>query len=151
MKAAGKLKNIDFKGFFVDHGEKVALGVIALIGLMSLLGTRWAGFSEIEPEQLKQKVDQTRSSVVASEWPEQERETYAVITNFEREATGLFDAIDIAGYRYSTDFTWPLFQAVENRLRRARLFARRVEVFHAHEPFAAGVARIEIARQCGDQ
>ena len=113
MKAAGKLKNIDFKGFFVDHGEKVALGVVALIGLLSLLGTRWAGFSEIEPEQLKQKVDQTRSSVVSSEWPEQERDTYAVITNFEREATGLFDAIDIASYRYSTDFTWPLFQAVE--------------------------------------
>jgi len=117
MKAAEKLKSMDFKKFFIDHGEKAACGVIALLGLIALFGTRWSGFDEVEPPQLIQKVDQTRAKVVASQWPEEERDQYAVITNFEREANGLFEAIDIASYRYSTDFT---------SINRSRRFASLV-------------------------
>ena len=37
------------------------------------------------------------------------------------------------------------FERPENGSRRTRCFARRVEVLHAHGPFAAALARIEIA------
>ena len=40
-----KLKNINFKALFIDHGEKMGLGVIVLLVLVALSSTSWSRYA----------------------------------------------------------------------------------------------------------
>lgn len=136
MSIGDKLKGFDAKAFFINHAEKVGLGIVALICLFALLGTRWAGFSEIEPEALKQKVTTTRERVKSSDWPDEEREKFAMATDLKEEAEGLFEPINISSYRYSQDFIFPVYEAVEKS---------RDPVYLKPEEMIADVGRVVIA------
>ena len=48
MKLPG-VKNLNWKQFFIDHGEKLLFGGVALLGLGALGVSRWAPYSEKSP------------------------------------------------------------------------------------------------------
>src|SRR5262245_6880279 len=71
---AGKLK-LDPKKLAVDHGEKLAFGVIVVLVLLALVSTNWVPY-EKEPEEITTKVAQAKSKLDQSDWPAAEQSKY---------------------------------------------------------------------------
>ncbi len=71
---AGKLK-LDPKRLAVDHGEKLAFGVIVVLVLLALVSTNWVPY-EKEPEEITEKVAQAQTRLDQSGWPEEEKSKY---------------------------------------------------------------------------
>ncbi len=71
------LKNIDWKQFVVNHGEKLALGVVGLLVLFIVTaGTRWSTFQEKKPQEVKDKVVTEDQTLMAAAWPDAEKIAY---------------------------------------------------------------------------
>lgn len=71
------LKNIDWKQFAVNHGEKIALGVVGLLVLFIVTaGTRWSTFQEKKPQEIKDKVVSEDQTLMAATWPDSEMIAY---------------------------------------------------------------------------
>jgi hypothetical protein len=71
---AGKLK-LDPKKLAVDHGEKLAFGVIVVLVLLALVSTNWVPY-EKEPEEITTKVAEAQSKLGQSGWPQEEQTKY---------------------------------------------------------------------------
>ena len=56
-----KLKGVDFKALLLNHGEKIGVVLIVLLGLTGLATASWAPSAK-QPEELKALAEQTRSA-----------------------------------------------------------------------------------------
>lgn len=95
------MKNMNWKQFFVDHGEKLFLGVVALLGLVALGLTRWAPYSEKSPYELQQAVAQAEVDHQNSTWPEAEREELTSSDDIYAKAQQLLSPLEDSRYVFS--------------------------------------------------
>lgn len=106
------LKNINWKRFGVDHGEKIVLGVIALSMLLVLTSAPWAT-EKREPAKLVSNVSESQQKVKASVWPDAEKAKYATQSGIGERVNELMTPVDVAKYSYKTDIIWPLVRREE--------------------------------------
>ncbi len=109
-----KLKNINFKALFIDHGEKMGLGLIVLLVLVALSSTSWSRFAGT-PEELEKKAKDKRAHInspQANPWPLQAQEGFKVV-DFNDRATQLFSRIDQTKYEFATPIWHPLYRKRE--------------------------------------
>lgn len=108
-----KLKNINFKALFVDHGEKFGFGLIAVLVLLALGSTSWSRY-EKTPEELKRKVDDARARITSPSnvWPQAKADAFKVV-DFNDRARQVFTSMDISKHEYSTPLYHPLYRKRE--------------------------------------
>ncbi len=104
-----KLKNINFKALFIDHGEKMGLGLIVLLVLVALSSTSWSRYAGT-PQDLEKKAKDKRAEInspTANPWPKEKQEGFKVV-DFNDRATQLFSRIDQTKYEFATPIWHPL-------------------------------------------
>jgi len=108
-----KLKSIDFKGLFINHGEKFGLGLIVLIVLMALSSTSWSRF-EKSPDELKTKIADAENRITSPSnvWPQAKAEQFVVV-DYSGKARDVFTGLNTAKYEFSTPLFWPLYRKKE--------------------------------------
>ncbi len=109
-----KLKSIDFKALFINHGEKFGLMLITLIVLVALGKTSWSRYAGT-PEDLQKKAKDARdrfTSPTGNPWPKEKAESFKVV-DFNGRAGQLFSRLDLPKYEFSTPLTWPLYRKRE--------------------------------------
>ncbi|MEX0726763.1 MAG: hypothetical protein WD065_10870 [Planctomycetaceae bacterium] len=105
-----KLKNMDYKQFAIDHLEKMVFGLFAVIVLLSLIGTRWAGFARA-PEELQVLTEEARIKILASIWPEDKKKSFEVGSNIVERVKTLINGVDVAKWAYGNEGpSWPLLK-----------------------------------------
>jgi hypothetical protein len=111
-----RLKNIDWKQFAVNHGEKIALGVVGLVVLLIVfMGTRWKTFQEKQPDELISQVETEDKALLAAKWPETERAIYTdkYDVNFVYDNTYSVVKADKFRYLPGHPMYWPLHRQQE--------------------------------------
>lgn len=108
-----KLKSIDFKALFINHGEKFGLALIVLIVLLALGKTSWSRYAEA-PEELDRKAKDARQrfSSPDNRWPKEKEESFKVV-DFTDRAGQLFQPLDLAKVEFSTPLVTPLYRKRE--------------------------------------
>ncbi len=109
-----KLKSIDFKALFINHGEKFGLALIVLIVVLALGKTSWSRYAKT-PEELETKAKDARqrfTSPTGNPWPKEKAESFKVV-DFNDRAGQLFSPLNVAAYEFSTPLTHPLYRKRE--------------------------------------
>lgn len=110
-----KLKSIDFKALFINHGEKFGLALIALFVLIALSGTSWSRF-EKSPDELDAKVKDAKNRITSPQniWPQSEKDKYVVV-DFTDQANQVFVGLanSTSKYEFTTPLFWPLYRKKE--------------------------------------
>ena len=109
-----KLKSIDFKALFVNHGEKFGLVVIVMIVLLALGRTSWSRYAGT-PEDLDKKAKNARlkfTSLTGNPWPKEKAESFKVV-DFNDRASQLFARLDLPRYEFTTPLSQPLYRKRE--------------------------------------
>ena len=108
-----KLKSIDFKALFMNHGEKIGLVMIVLFVLLALSGTSWSRYGK-SPDDLKTKITEAKNRIEspANVWPQAKSELFAVI-DFNGKARDVFTGLNTAKYEFTTPLFWPLYRKKE--------------------------------------
>ena len=108
------MKNFDFKAMFIDHGEKIALGLIGLLALLALsVGTDWAADLPGTPEEMETKAVNTRSRMQNSTWAADERRKFEEVPDIRQQSQTLSQPVDSSRYAYTAGITWPIVQPRE--------------------------------------
>ena len=71
-----KLNAAALKRFCIDHGEKGLLGLSVLLVLGAWWGTNWTPYSRT-PVEIQDRVARAEAALIATPWPDEERETFA--------------------------------------------------------------------------
>lgn len=101
MKLADRIKTIDWKEFGINHGEKIALGVVSLLVVMILfMGTRWKTFQEKQPQELTKKVEEESLALQAGTWPEEEQEVYTDKYDVNSVYENTYSVVEADKFRY---------------------------------------------------
>ncbi len=106
-----KLKSINFKALFIDHGEKFGLALIVMIVLLALGRTSWSRYAGT-PEDLDKKAKDARqrfSSPTGNPWPKEKIDSFKVV-DFNDRANQLFVRLDPTKYEFKTSLTQPLYR-----------------------------------------
>ncbi len=74
---AMKLKGFDFKQLALKHAEKLFFGLMALLALFALLGTKWMPYNHV-PAEITQKVAEAEGNIQQHSWPEDEQQKFIV-------------------------------------------------------------------------
>lgn len=110
-----KLKNMDFKALFINHGEKFGLAVIVLFVLFALSGTSWSRF-EKSPDELDAKVKEAKARITSPQnvWPQAKKDQYVVV-DFSNKADEIYVGLQNSGpkYEFTTPMFWPLYRKKE--------------------------------------
>jgi hypothetical protein len=109
-----KLKSIDFKALFVNHGEKFGLGLMLLLVLLALSSTSWSRYAGT-PEDLDKKAKDARqrfTSTTGNPWPKEKAESFKVV-DFTDRAGQLFARLDLPRYEFTTPLSYPLYRKRE--------------------------------------
>ncbi len=114
MKNIGaKLKGMDYKQLLVDHGEKLAFGLVGLFSVFALLSTNWSSFSEFTPEDLTRSISSATSQLESREWPEEQRGQHTETDSVREKSTHLRSEVDVRPYEYTVEMTWQLYPPVK--------------------------------------
>lgn len=105
------MKGFNFKAFFLNHGEKVAFGVVALALLPVFLGTQWSRFA-MTPQDIMNKAKATQEALARSVWPETKRAEFG-LQDYAGQALAVRGPMNVAPYEYSTNIWWPLYRKQE--------------------------------------
>lgn len=70
-----QLKGMNWKEFFINHCEKMVLGMVGLFVLTSLGTTRWQSY-KTQPEEIDEKVKASKAAYMASRWPEENQKDF---------------------------------------------------------------------------
>lgn len=82
-----KLKNIDWKQFFINHGEKLVLGVIALAIVGILATSNWVPFNEKTPDDINKAVSGAKAAMDQLKYkPENAEEFGLAMTESDKPA-----------------------------------------------------------------
>lgn len=112
--ALAGLKNMNYKQFAVNHGEKLGLGLIGLLAVFVLFSSHWSTTIEITPVDIQDQVRASTNKVVNNnDWPDEEKTQFVSMRDMETTAKNLFHPLDIAPYRYSTEMSFPLYRPIE--------------------------------------
>ncbi|TXI10078.1 MAG: hypothetical protein E6Q76_04660 [Rhizobium sp.] len=115
-----KLKNIDFKGLFINHGEKMGMALIAFI-VVAVLGSEltsgaWKTSDKVKgsPADLDKQIKDAKARIEAptNTWPLAKSEQYAIV-DFNGQARDVFTGMNTAKYEFTTPMFWPLYRKKE--------------------------------------
>ena len=108
-----KLKNIDFKALFINHGEKFGMGLIVLFVLLALSSTSWSRYAKT-PDELKTKVAEAKNRITSPQnvWPQAKSEQFVVV-DFNGKAREVFTSLNTEKYEFSSPLFWPLYRKKE--------------------------------------
>ena len=109
--SAENLKNLNYKQWAVDHGEKVVLGLIGLFMIIALVGTRWVPYQR-KPQEMINNVTQSEENVSRGTWPEEEKQEYASVADVHKDVKKMLKPINPSLYELK-DFFAPLFPTKE--------------------------------------
>lgn len=87
MAKLGGLGKLDFKTFFIKHGEKVVLSIVALCVVLVLGTTSWSRYDK-KPKELVDIVEQSDQAIETATWPEEARKEFKA-----KEADDLLDRV----------------------------------------------------------
>ncbi len=113
-----KLKSIDFKALFMNHGEKFGLVMIVLFVLLALSRTSWSRYGTSRdnksPENLKTLITDAKNRITSpdNKWPDSKSAQFAVI-DFNGKARDVFTGLNTAKYEFTTPLFWPLYRKKE--------------------------------------
>lgn len=110
-----RLKGLDYKQLLTDHGEKIALGVVALLAVLCAFGARWAGYART-PEEMQKEADEARKKILdptANAWPEEKQKAYLTGQDVRVLARLKLNAFDGSQFAYSNVMTWPMYEREE--------------------------------------
>lgn len=111
--SAETLKNIDYKQFALDHGEKFVVGFVAIFALFVLWKTAWFPIDST-PEELNDIVESTQQKIESSEFPPEQRQKFGTADDLQRRASALFSPIEVSRYQFdNTNLFWPLYPRQE--------------------------------------
>jgi hypothetical protein len=110
-----KLKNIDWKQFGINHGEKI--GVVVVVGLAALVLAKSEWFPDKRTvTKLKESADKTYAAMEGSDWP-QSKEThpnakhglweFQKIDDIVQRADFMGKSVGFDRYEFTTQLTWP--------------------------------------------
>ena len=108
-----KLKNIDWKQFGINHGEKIGITVVVLLAVFALYSSRWMGDKRTSRELEKKALD-TQTAMETSSWPTDKEVSdqgdfqFLDIANIEDRANRMGSAVGFDKYVFTTELTWPL-------------------------------------------
>lgn len=112
-----KLKSIDFKALFINHGEKFGIALILMI-VIAVLGSElssgaWAT-TDKTPGDLEKKVKDAKDRIEApsNTWPAAKAEQYAIV-DFNGQARDVFTGLSTSKYEFTTPMFWPLYRKKE--------------------------------------
>lgn len=115
-----KLKNIDFKGLFINHGEKMGMALIAFI-VIAILGSEltsgaWKTSDKVKgsPADLDKQIKDAKARIEAptNTWPLAKSEQFAIV-DFNGQARDVFTGMNTAKYEFTTPMFWPLYRKKE--------------------------------------
>lgn len=95
-----KLKNINWKQAFVNHGEKVVFGLVLVFGLGALAMSRWAPYRDKNPWQLEQDVIAAKEAHKVSTWPEEKKAELTTVDDISAKAESLLTALSEAKFAF---------------------------------------------------
>jgi len=109
------MKKPNVKELMINHGEKFAFGLFALIVLGVLAKTSWARFPK-SPDQLRQEADAARSKFTSSSnvWPKDKEESFKVV-DYTAKANQLFAPVSFSRYEFTPPLFHPLYKKNEPR------------------------------------
>ncbi|MEO2031012.1 MAG: hypothetical protein ABGZ35_02895, partial [Planctomycetaceae bacterium] len=116
------LKNMNYKQFAVSHGEKLGLGLFGIVSVFILFSSHWKAFKETSPEKIKEQVVTSTERIINNnDWPDEEKTQLVSMTDIETTARNLFQPLDLAPYRYTTEMSFPLYRPIE-KSREPKLY-----------------------------
>ena len=83
------MAKVNPKQLAVDHGEKMAFGLIVVLVLLALVGTNWAPY-EKSPADITSKVADAESRIAVTTWPEEEQQAF--VLDESRQPARIVDA-----------------------------------------------------------
>lgn len=101
-----KLKILATKHFYLQHGEKIGVVILAAVVVMCLMSTNWAVDTR-DPAALVDMTEEAQQLINASKWPEAKQEEVAVV-NFMEQAQEMVEPLDVDPFRYTTTMSEPL-------------------------------------------
>ena len=114
--SADRLKNLDWKQFGVNHGEKIALGLVGLMVVLILaMGTRWSKFKEKDPNQLISQVEKESQALTNATWPEEQQQIYTDTYDVRTIYDNSYSVVEADNFRYPIGhpMIWPLHRRQE--------------------------------------
>lgn len=115
------MKNIKWRDFLMNHGEKIVLGLAGFLLLTCLSMTSWGTYSRT-PEEFKKQVTTEKQNFEASRWLPAEKKP------FEEQPSPLEKVAVVTGgvdnsplYQLGCRFVWPINKRKE-RLREPKLY-----------------------------
>ena len=110
-KLKGLFSANGIKSLFVDHGEKIGLGVIALAVLVILSGSRFLPVPGT-PQDILTKVEEGKRKIDANNWSPEKGAEYALV-DFVQEVDKLRQPPPAQAYEFSTAVFQPLYRKQE--------------------------------------
>src|SRR5579862_9242289 len=95
--SASTFKNFDYKQFFVDHGEKLGMGVIGLLLGLALLGTAWTPYPKT-PVEMHDEAAEALEKIKQHGWPEKDKKQLAGDFDLSGKVNQLLTPIDATPY-----------------------------------------------------
>ena len=89
-----KIKTYDYKQFFLNHGEKVGMGLAGLVTLLCLAMTSWGGYART-PGEMESEARKVQDQLAANRWPAEEKEKF-VLASADAEIQRSLAALDLA-------------------------------------------------------
>lgn len=105
------LKGLDWKQLLVNHGEKLVLGLVVVIGLAAIATSRWAPYREKNPYALIENVEKAKQVHATSTWPEAEQEKFKTDQDISEKAQRLLASLDESQFAFSRSLPamhWPV-------------------------------------------
>ncbi|HEV8068396.1 MAG TPA: hypothetical protein VGP76_11720 [Planctomycetaceae bacterium] len=93
--AVPNLKTLDYKQLGIDHGEKLAIGIVGLLLLFVLWSTRWAKPIAESPTELIEEAKSTDEKIKKQAWPEADAKALKTGTDLRGRATALLTPLEL--------------------------------------------------------
>lgn len=97
------------KTFLLNHGEKLAFGLCAMLALLVLAGTSWSTY-ERTPAQLVTAADAGKKAIADSVWPEEEKTKLAQGESIIERSRDMLVGINISEFEPSTELFVPVYE-----------------------------------------
>ncbi|WP_010587949.1 hypothetical protein [Schlesneria paludicola] len=107
------MKKLNIKSLFVNHAEKLGLGLCVLVVAIALMKTSWSRHSQ-RPEKLLEDIKRVRDGITAKTNVWADQSTYVVV-DYSDKARQIFAPIPSTRYGFSTPLFHPLAPKVEAR------------------------------------
>jgi hypothetical protein len=95
---AAKISGGKAKQFFIDHGEKVGLGIIGAVSLYALGTANWIPYGG-DPYAITREADEAKVAYDAREFTDESRKEYALVVGENERPAALVDGLVLSDWQ----------------------------------------------------